>query len=84
MYGRRDVLISREDAMARRVKVTVNLTEDDVSELREQAERDGITVTDVIRWSIAVGKLVTSAARNGEKVLIRGHNGDVRQIELVR
>jgi len=82
--GSLEVLISREDAMARRVKVTVNLTEDDVDELKQQAERDGITMTDAIRRSIAVGKLVTSAARNGEKVLIRGHNGDVRQIELVR
>jgi len=75
---------SWEAAMARRVKVTVNLTEDDVAELKQQADRDSITMTDAIRRSIAVGKLVTSAARNGEKVLIRSHNGDMRQIELLR
>jgi hypothetical protein len=69
--------------MAKRVKVTVNLTEDDVAELKEQAERDSITMTDAIRRSIAVGKLVTSAARNGEKVLIRSRSGDTRQIELL-
>ncbi len=69
--------------MARRVKVTVNLTEDDVAELKEQAERDSITMTDALRRSIAVGKLVTTAVRNGEKVLIRGPRGDTRQIELL-
>src|SRR5215470_3409601 len=75
---------SRERTMAKRVKVTVNLTDDDLTELRGQAERDGITVTDAIRRSIAIGKLVTTATRNGEKVLIRGDDGDTRQIELMR
>jgi hypothetical protein len=69
--------------MARRVKVTVNLTEDDVAELKEQAERDSITMTDALRRSIAVGKLVTTAVRNGEKVLIQSPQGDIRQIELL-
>jgi hypothetical protein len=69
--------------MAKRVKVTVNLTEDDVAELKQQAERDSITMTDALRRSIAVGKLVTSAARNGEKVLIRSRSGATRQIELL-
>jgi hypothetical protein len=69
--------------MAKRVKVTVNLTEDDVAELKEQAERDSITMTDALRRSIAVGKLVTTAVRNGEKVLIQSPQGDTRQIELL-
>jgi hypothetical protein len=69
--------------MARRVKVTVNLTEDDVAELKEQAERDSITMTDALRRSIAVGKLVTTAVRNGEKLLIQSPQGDIRQIELL-
>ena len=45
---------------------------------------DGITMTDAIRRSIAIGKLVTTAEGNGEKVLIRGRGGDTRQIEIVR
>lgn len=65
-------------------KVTVNLTQDDVDELRRQADEDGITMTDALRRSIAVGKLVNRATHNGEKVLIRGHGGDTRQIELLR
>jgi hypothetical protein len=69
--------------MAKRVKVTVNLTEDDVAELKQQAERDSITMTDALRRSIAVGKLVTTAVRNGEKVLIQSPEGDTRQIELL-
>jgi hypothetical protein len=69
--------------MAKRVKVTVNLTEDDVAVLKEQAERDSITMTDALRRSIAVGKLVTSAVRNGEKVLIQSPQGETRQIELL-
>jgi hypothetical protein len=69
--------------MAERVKVTVNLTQDDVDELRRQAAENGITMTDAIRRSIAIGKLVTTAAENGEKVLIRSRNGDTRQIEIV-
>jgi hypothetical protein len=69
--------------MADRVKVTVNLTQDDVDELKRQADADGITMTDAIRRSIAIGKLVTTAADNGEKVLIRGKSGATRQIEIV-
>ncbi|HEY2552756.1 MAG TPA: hypothetical protein VGI64_19480 [Streptosporangiaceae bacterium] len=70
--------------MAKRVKVTVNLTEDDVDELKRQAEKDGITMTDAVRRSIAIGKLVTTAEQNGENVLIRGRGGETRQIEIVR
>jgi hypothetical protein len=69
--------------MAKRVKVTVNLTEDEVAELKEQADRDSITMTDALRRSIAVSKLVMTAIRNGEKVLIKGARGDTRQIELL-
>ena len=69
--------------MAKRVKVTVNLTEDELAELKEQAERDSITMTDALRRSIRVGKLVTTAVRNGEKVLIQNAQGDTRQIELL-
>jgi len=53
-------------------------------ELRRQAEAEGITMTDAIRRAIAIGKLVTSAAENDEKVLIRSRNGETRQIELLR
>jgi hypothetical protein len=65
-------------------KVTVNLTEDDVDELHRQADEDGITMTDAIRRSIALSKLVTRATRSGDKVLIQGNGGDTRQIELLR
>jgi hypothetical protein len=69
--------------MGKRVKVTVNLTEEDVAELKEQAERDSITMTDALRRSIAVGRLVTTAVRNGEKVLIENRRGETRQVELL-
>jgi hypothetical protein len=65
-------------------KVTVNLTEDDVDELHRQADEDGITMTDAIRRSIALSKLVTRATHSGGKVLIQGNGGDTRQIELLR
>jgi hypothetical protein len=70
--------------MAERVKVTVNLTQDDVDELKRQADAENITMTDAIRRAIAIGKLVTTAAENDEKVLIRSRNGETRQIELLR
>jgi hypothetical protein len=65
-------------------KVTVNLTDDEVAELQRQAREDRITMTDALRRSIAIGKLVTTAAKNDEKVLIRARNGETRQIELLR
>jgi len=65
-------------------KVTVNLTEDDVNELKRQAEESGITMTDALRRSIAIGKVVNDATNNGEKVLIRSQRGATRQIELLR
>ena len=70
--------------MGDRVKVTVNLTQEDVDELKRQAAVDDITMTDAIRRAIAIGKLVTTAAKNDEKVLIRSRNGETRQIELLR
>jgi hypothetical protein len=70
--------------MGDRVKVTVNLTQEDVDELKRQAAVDDITMTDAIRRAIAIGKLVTTAAENDEKVLIRNRNGETRQIELLR
>jgi hypothetical protein len=70
--------------MAPKVKVTVNLTEDEVRELREQAEASGITLTDALRRSIAVGKIAYEAKRDRKKLIVEDASGrDRRHIEIV-
>jgi hypothetical protein len=68
---------------AKKVKITVNINEDELSDLRRQAEKDGITVTDALRRSIAVGRIAAQAKNRGQKILVEDGQGDLRQIEIV-
>ncbi len=63
-----------------KVKVTVNLTEDDVSALKELAGKKGTTVTSVLRQAIALQKFVDDAEERGGKVLVEDHDKSLRQI----
>jgi hypothetical protein len=69
--------------VAEKVKVTVNLTKDDLDTLREQAESEGITVTDALRRAIGVGRIAAKAKEQGQKLLIQGADGELRQIEIL-
>jgi len=69
--------------MAEKVKVTVNLTKEDLETLREQADKDGITVTDAMRRSIGIGRIAAEAKQKGHKLLVEGDDGALRQIETL-
>jgi hypothetical protein len=69
--------------VAEKVKLTVNLTQDDLNTLREQAASEGITVTDALRRSIAVGRIAARAKAQGQKLLVQGEDGELRQIEIL-
>ena len=64
------------------VEVTVRLTSQEVEQLEEQARADGLTVTDCIRRSIAVGQIAWEAQRKGERLTIQGRDGELRPVKL--
>lgn len=72
-----------EWAMAEKVKVTVNLTKEDLDTLKEQADKDGITMTDALRRSIGVGRIAADAKKKGHRLLVESDDGTLRQIETV-
>lgn len=63
-----------------KVKVTVNLTGDDVTALKELAGRKGTTVTSVLRQAIALQKFVDDAEKQGGKVLVEDRDKSVSRI----
>lgn len=66
-----------------RVKLTVVLTSEEVEVLEQQANADGISVTDVIRRSIEVGRIAWEAQRRrGARILLQSPDGDLRPIDL--
>lgn len=52
-------------------KVSMNLSDEIVGVLRELAERDGLTQTEVARRAISTWKFLDDAQQSGNAVLIR-------------
>jgi predicted transcriptional regulator len=63
-----------------KVKVTVNLTDDDVATLKALAGRKGTTVTSILRQAIALQKFVDDADTQGQKVLLEDRDKTLRQL----
>lgn len=62
------------------VKMSVNLPDDAVENLRAIAKKNGITLTAALRQSIANEKFLDDELKDGEKLLIEGSKGPVRQV----
>ena len=65
-----------------KVKVTVNLTQDEVDKLKAIAEEKGVTVTDVLRRAIATESFLQDAKTDGSKILIEDNDKKVRQVVI--
>lgn len=52
-------------------KVSMNLSDEVLEALREMAERDGLTVTEVTRRAISTWKFLDDAQRGGKAILLR-------------
>ena len=55
-------------AMVEKVKLTVNLTDEDMQALKADAESRGISVTEALRRAIALYKV---AGKKGTEVIVR-------------
>lgn len=64
------------------VQLTVLLTPEEVEQLERQASVDGISVTDVIRRSLAIGRVAWDAQRRKGKLVVQGRDGELRPVEL--
>lgn len=66
--------------MAVKVKVTVNLSTDDVSFLSEVAAERGCTKTEVLRRALALQGFIERELRLGSNFLIEGKHGVQRLV----
>ena len=64
------------------VKVTVLLSARQIAELRDEARRNGVSVTEVIRKAVDVSVVVLKAVGRGERLLIQSRDGAVREIDI--
>lgn len=62
------------------VKMSVNLPDDAVENLREIAKKNGITLTAALRQAIANEKFLEDELKEGEKLLIESDKGSARQV----
>src|SRR5579872_6198675 len=68
---------------AEKIKVTVNLTPEDVETLNAIAAKRGVTKTEVLRRALAMEKFLDESADSGEKILLQSPDNSVRQL-LIR
>ena len=61
-------------------KVTVNIPDDVLAELREIAAANNTTLTDAISQSIRINKFLTDQEKLDAKILIETADGKFRQI----
>lgn len=62
------------------VKMSVNLPDEAVENLRAIAEKNGITLTAALRQSIANEKFLEDELKGGSKLLIEDPEGSSRQV----
>jgi Ribbon-helix-helix protein, copG family len=67
---------------AEKVKVTVNMTPEDVEMLKALAGKRGISMTEVLRRALAMEKFLEDSSEAGEKILIQGPDQTVRQLVI--
>ena len=64
----------------KKVKVTVNLPEDTVAELKELADSKQISLTDAIRRAIHSDAFFTKQEKAGRKILVEEPDRSLKQI----
>ena len=67
---------------AAKVKLTVNITPEELEELRKLAKRNGRTVTEELRRAITSHGYFSDAIDKGEKVLLKGKGSELREVLL--
>ena len=66
-----------------KVKVSFNLSDQDVQTLRNLASKRGSTVTDVLRRAIATEDFIQGAVERGERILIADKDKQAPMRELL-
>ena len=64
------------------VKLTVVVQSRHLRELERLAQADGTSITDAIQRALELGMVCWNAVRKGERVLIQGSNGELREISF--
>lgn len=62
-------------------KISINLADQVLAEVKALAEEDAVTVTEVLRRAISTHKFVEDAQRSGKRVLL--HDPDTKTTERV-
>jgi predicted DNA-binding protein len=63
-----------------KVKVSVNLTPEDIQTLEELAQQLGTSKTDILRRAIASEKFLREAQKSNKKILIEDNDKSLREI----
>jgi predicted transcriptional regulator len=66
------------------VKMSVNLSDEAAEALKRMADKNGVTVTEQLRRSIATETWRERAEEAGGKVLVEDASGRVREVEFQR
>jgi hypothetical protein len=77
--------MSREvpDTKAARVKVSMNMLEDDFAALKAWAEQEGVSMTEIIRRSLVNERYLEEAQSRGAKVVIRHAGSEPDEILIL-
>jgi hypothetical protein len=82
MNAVQNTVISRIERTTPMKKVTVNLSDETIEDLKAVAEKQGITLTEAIRKAIATEKFVQDERDEGAKILVERPGGRVREVEF--
>lgn len=66
------------------VRMSVNLSNEVAETIKDLAQRNGVTVTEQIRRSVATEVWRETVERNRGKVLVEDESGRVREVEFQR
>jgi len=66
--------------MADKVKVTVNLSDEDVGTIRRIANRHRLTMTETIRRAIATEKFVEDVAEQGGSIVVEDKDKSLHRV----
>ncbi len=66
-----------------KIKVTASLTDETAEAVERMARNRGVSVSEIIRQSIALREYFEEVLADGETLLVRDDNGDLERVQLI-
>ncbi|MEU4454755.1 hypothetical protein AB0F44_25720 [Nocardioides sp. NPDC023903] len=74
---------TKQDAPPRNTRLHININAETAKTLRDTAEEEGTTVTEVVRRATSVYAFFNEIRKEGDTLQLVGHDGQITQVRMI-